>query len=301
MKRHGIPVGRSAAKPASMSLACVVATVAATMATALGLTATAFAAGPRPLPVSLAVPGGVVTLKLPDASAEPPRVLFDGNPVMVLSQPGQRWLAVVGLPLAQAPGRAQISVESGGATRSVAFDVAPKRYRTQRLKVPPRQVELSPEDEARVASEQARLRAAIALFSAPPPATLRLRAPVAGPHSSSFGLRRYFNGQSRNPHSGMDIAAATGTAVVAPAAGRVVDTGDYFFNGQTVVVDHGQGLMTMHCHLSSIDVEIGQQVEAGTRLGKVGATGRVTGPHLHFGVALNRAWVDPALFLGASP
>jgi murein DD-endopeptidase MepM/ murein hydrolase activator NlpD len=284
-----------------MSFAGMIAMVAATLATALGLAATAFAAGPRHLPDSLAVPGGVVTLTLPDATAEAPKVLFDGNPVMVLAQPGQRWLAVVGLPLAQAPGRAQLSVESGGTVRSLPFTVAPKRYRTQRLKVPPRQVDLSAEDEARVAREQARLRAAIAVFSAPAPATLRLRAPVAGPRASSFGLRRFFNGQSRNPHSGMDIAAATGTAVVAPAAGRVVDTGDYFFNGQTVVVDHGQGLMTMHCHLSEIDVAIGQQVESGTRLGKVGATGRVTGPHLHFGVALNRAWVDPALFLDASP
>lgn len=247
------------------------------------------------LPRTSAVPGGVVALELPD-SPSPPRVRFDGNRVMVL-RTARGWRALVGLPLAQAPGEVRIDVEQDGRTEVRRVTIVDKQYRAQYLKVPPGKVDLSPEDEARVAGEQARIRAALATFSEQPPDTLALRPPVGGPRSSSFGLRRYFNQQPRNPHSGMDIAAAVGTPVLAPAEGSVVDAGDYFFNGKSVFVDHGQGLVTMYCHLSQIAVQVGQRVRTGERLGAVGATGRVTGPHLHWGVALNRALVDPAAFL----
>ena len=246
-------------------------------------------------PKSAVVPGGVALLELPPSNTAPV-VRFGARKVMVL-RTVQGWRAVLGLALAQKPGVATVEVEQAGRQSQHRIVVRTKKYAAQYLKVAPKQVDLSPEDAARVEREQLKLRAALTMFSAAPPATLRLAAPIAGPRSSSFGLRRFFNQQPRNPHSGMDIAADTGTLIQAPLAGVVVDTGKYFFNGNNVIVDHGQGLLTMYCHLSAIDVAVGQKVAAGDLLGKVGATGRVTGPHLHFGVTLNGVSVDPALFL----
>ncbi|MBW8469164.1 MAG: peptidoglycan DD-metalloendopeptidase family protein [Thiobacillus sp.] len=248
------------------------------------------------LPQEVPVPGGIVRLSL-GPSQERPRAWAGEVPLLVLGDPIE-WSALVGIPLSAAPGEARIVVQIDGlAPREQAYTVVPKRYAEQRLKVAPKTVDLSPQDLARFERERNHQQTVIAVFSEPLPASLHMRVPTPGRRSSSFGLRRVFNGQSRNPHSGMDIAAPTGTPVMAPLAGLVIDTGDYFFNGQTVWLDHGGGLLSMVCHLSAIDVTTGDVLDAGQRLGAVGATGRVTGPHLHWGVMLNRAMVDPALLL----
>jgi murein DD-endopeptidase MepM/ murein hydrolase activator NlpD len=248
------------------------------------------------LPRENAVPGGVKILRLESTGASLPYVDSDGHRALVV-QEGSTWVAVIGIPLSAPLGMRQVVVRGIDGRHEVEFEVGNKQYASQSLKVAPRQVNLSAADLARVNREKIRIEHALSHWTEPPPEALRLPPPVPGPHSSSFGSRRIFNGESRNPHSGMDIAAPSGTPVLSPIAGTVVDTGSYFFNGNTVFVDHGRGMISMYCHLSSVDVKPGEHVAAGTRVGAVGMTGRATGPHLHWGLSLNRAWVDPELFL----
>jgi murein DD-endopeptidase MepM/ murein hydrolase activator NlpD len=254
------------------------------------------AAATPPLPRFAPVPGGVARVPLGPAPA-PPRVELDGRRALVFGAPSG-WSAAVGIGLHAKPGMdiaLRVTDETG--SREVALRVQPKQYPVQRLTVAPKHVQLSPEDLARHERERAHLQQILQHWSEVPPPTLRLKVPVAGRRSSSFGLRRVFNNEARNPHSGMDIAAPTGTPVAAAAAGEVIDAGDYFFNGRTVIVDHGQGFLTLYCHLDEIGAAPGARLAAGSTLGSVGATGRVTGPHLHFSVYLNATAVDPALFL----
>jgi murein DD-endopeptidase MepM/ murein hydrolase activator NlpD len=265
-----------------------------------GYSNTATAAGKLALPQASLVPGGIFIAPVQGAADRAPVVMYDGNRAMVLRSNDQ-WLAVVGLPLTITAGPASVSVQADDTTDvRLEFAVVNKQYAVQSLKVAPSKVDLSPEDLERSQKDTDRIHAALATYTPQPPATLRLLQPVPGVRSSSYGLRRIFNNEPRNPHSGMDIAAPTGTPIETAADGRVLDAADLFFTGNTVIVDHGAGLITMYCHLSKIDVKIGDELKRGTVLGKVGATGRVTGPHLHWAVALNQTFVDPALFL-ASP
>ena len=272
-------------------------------------------AAPAVWPQALQVPGGVARLSLGPAAARPRALVRQGDvdvPVLVVGDVIE-WTAIVGIPLAASPGDAFITVladgngngngNGNGSPRPLHYTVAAKRYKEQHLQVSPRTVDLSPEDQARYERERDHQAGVMATFTELPAGqaqpSLRMRVPVPGRRSSSFGLRRVFNGQPRNPHSGMDIAAPTGTPIVAPLAARVIDVGDYFFNGGTVWLDHGQGLLSMYCHLSRMDVRVGDVLQAGDAFCQVGATGRVTGPHLHWGVMLNRSMVDPALFIPA--
>jgi murein DD-endopeptidase MepM/ murein hydrolase activator NlpD len=243
------------------------------------------------------VPGGIAKVRL-GAAGNAPRVRLGAERVLVVRDGGE-WVALVGIALATKAGtRLQVEAErtEGGVERH-EITVAPKAYASQHLKAPPSQVELSPEDLARYERERAHMAGVLKTFTEEAPSSLAMVQPTPGRRSSSFGLRRYFNGQARNPHGGMDIAAPVGTPVVAATAARVIDIGDYFFSGRTVVLDHGAGLLSLYAHLSAVDIGLAQNVAAGAPIAKVGATGRVTGPHLHFSVYLNTAAVDPALFL----
>ena len=255
------------------------------------------------LPDGDPVPGGVALLALDTISGEqPPEVTFDRRRVLLVHDE-QTWLAVVGIPLGTQPGIHTIEVQSPGAsTHAVAFEVRPKAYREQHLTIAnQRMVNPLPEDLARIRSESGTIRDQFRRFRAESPEALRFEVPTRGRISSPFGLRRVLNGEPRNPHTGLDIAAAEGTPVHAPAPGRVTETGDFFFNGNTIFIDHGQGLVTMYCHLSRIHVQPDTEVSAGQLIGAVGKTGRVTGAHLHWSVSLNNARVNPTLFLRSRP
>jgi murein DD-endopeptidase MepM/ murein hydrolase activator NlpD len=251
------------------------------------------------LPRESRVPGGIAIIALGAGVASPGEVFFDGHRAPVLPGPSG-WVALIGIPLDTPPGPHSGKFVPAGESepQPLDFTVQGKQYAEQRLQVKnKRHVNPEKDDLERIDRERKRIDTALGTYTAGHTPELAMRPPVAGERSSSFGLRRFFNGESRSPHSGMDIAAATGTQIRAPSPGRVLDAGDFFFNGNTVFLDHGEGVVTLYCHLSRIDVEPGQAVAAGEVIGQVGATGRVTGPHLHWGIAVNRAMVDPALFL----
>jgi len=238
-------------------------------------------------------PGGVAMLDIGAAEGEPPVVEFDGKRVLVMNDAG-RWQAVVGVPLSAEAGRASVTLADGTA---ISFDVSDHAYLEEHLEVAQSYVSLSEENLARYQRERNVIDAALNNWRDVPVDGVALASPVEGPRSSSFGKRRFFNDEPRNPHTGMDIAVPEGTPIAAPRAGVVSETGDFYFNGNTVFLDHGQGLVTMYCHLSEIGVDEGQAISAGETIGLVGKTGRVTGAHLHFGTYLNGNAIDPALLL----
>ncbi|HDX8375270.1 M23 family metallopeptidase [Aeromonas dhakensis] len=242
------------------------------------------------------VPGGVAVVPL-GSEAQAPTARYQDKPVLVVREEGKRWIAIVGIPLKSQPGPHQLQVSDG---RTLGFTVGSKHYREQHIKLKNgRQVNPLAEDMARINRELAEQTRAYQTFSPTQPSNLLFDKPVEGPLSSPFGLRRFFNGEERNPHSGLDFAVGAGTPIKAPAAGKVILIGNYFFNGNTVFVDHGQGLISMFCHMSKVDVKLGQSLPRGGIVGRVGATGRATGPHMHWNVSLNDARVDPAIFIGA--
>ena len=208
------------------------------------------------------------------------------------------WRGLVGIDLTAEPGEYDVEVRAvigaGAAVYTIyTLEVEPKEFPTRHLRVNPSYVDPPQAVIDRILREQDEVAA---IFRAASPER-RWRggfaAPVPGSPTSSFGRRSVYNGQPRSPHSGTDFRAGTGVPVTAPNAATVVLTGDLYFSGQVVILDHGWGLYSYFAHLSAVDVAAGDVVTRGQVVGKVGATGRVTGPHLHWTVRLNDARVDP--------
>ncbi|MGB0468307.1 MAG: peptidoglycan DD-metalloendopeptidase family protein [Pontibacterium sp.] len=254
------------------------------------------------LPRESRVPGGVALVPLTGStSAKMPVVNFRGERVMVLPThqtrfaDQSRWLAVVGIPLKSKASK-PLELKTSGQTYS--FSIKDKEYRAQYLTVKNKKhVNPDPKQIERWKREKTEMVKAFRFWQASHAPDITFELPAKGPYSSPFGLKRFFNKQPRNPHSGVDIAAPHGDPITAPASGTVLAVGNYFFNGNTVIMEHGQGLTTMYCHMSRTDVKIGDKLKTGDLIGAIGKTGRVTGPHLHWSVSLNNVRVDPLLFL----
>ncbi|MDM8565471.1 peptidoglycan DD-metalloendopeptidase family protein [Candidatus Halobeggiatoa sp. HSG11] len=243
-----------------------------------------------------AVPGGIAWISLLTRSNVPPVIKYQNKQVLVLRN-GQQWIALVGIPLTARIG--QHTIINQDNNQQYSFKVTHKRYKVQRINIKnKRKVNPAPSDLRRIRRERELIRSALASPWRPTTTSpLPLMQPIRGRLSSFFGTRRYFNGQRRSSHTGLDIAAPQGTLVGAAAAGKIVRTGNYFFTGNTVIIDHGQGIVTLYGHLNSINVFSNQIVQTGEVIGTVGKTGRATGPHLHWSVSLNQNMIDPTLIM----
>jgi murein DD-endopeptidase MepM/ murein hydrolase activator NlpD len=250
------------------------------------------------LPKSSPIPGGIIIVKTVPANEQRPEAFFSGARVAVVKY-NNVWVAIIGLSLDTTPGQHILyTVTKNGDQHSYSFTVEKHAYPRQNLRIKnKRQVVPSDSDMIRITKETKIIRSAFERWTNTNNANFIFSLPVKGRFSSKFGLRRYFNNEPRKPHSGIDIAAALGTKISAPADGTIITTGNYFFNGNTVFIDHGHGLIGMYNHLNKINVQPGQEILRGQVIGTIGKTGRVTGPHLHWSVSLNNARINPLLLL----
>ncbi len=250
------------------------------------------------LPEAQFTPGGVAIIELANTDSAKPIATFRKKKVMVVAHRG-KWLAVVGLPLNIEAGANSLEIKVPGKNNWLQrhFVIKKKTYPEQRLTIKnKRKVDPNKEDMKKIRADRIKIAKAKGHWSDKIMAS-RFNIPVKGIRSSQFGLKRFFNNKPRRPHGGLDIAAEKGTPVYAPADGTVIEGDNFFFSGNCIFIDHGQGLQTFYAHLSKIDVKPGQTVKRGDKIAEVGESGRVTGPHLHWSVGLNQTWVDPDLFL----
>ncbi|MCW8987057.1 MAG: peptidoglycan DD-metalloendopeptidase family protein, partial [Gammaproteobacteria bacterium] len=248
---------------------------------------------------TLPVPGGIAVVDLNSDFDKQSRAYFEKRRILTRKINNQ-WQAMVGLPLNIKPGIHKISTtDSQGKKKHYQFSVSNKDYETRHITIKnKRMVSPTKKDIERHYKEKPLIVAALKEWTENNNVQTNFITPVEGRFSSIFGLKRIYNNQKRiRRHTGLDIAAPVGTTIKSPAIGQVIRTGSYFFTGNTVFIDHGQGLISMYSHLNETHVKAGQQLDQGQPIGTVGMTGRVSGPHLHWVISLNNTKVDPKLFL----
>ncbi|CEG56319.1 M23 family metallopeptidase [Legionella fallonii] len=248
------------------------------------------------LPENHSVNGGLTIIPI-DINKQP-EAYFQGKRVPVLpSDKPNQWLLLVAIPLNSKDPIQYLTVTKPVNT-TIPFHVSEKFYNTQYLKIKDiSKVDPQQADKVRIDKETKRLAEIYSSYTDTNPFQQQFKAPLRGPISSLFGLKRVYNKEPRDPHSGLDIAAKQGDPIYAVSQGKVVETGDYFFTGNTVIIDHGMGVFSLYAHLSKIDVKPGDSIQQGQEIGLVGMTGRVTGPHLHWTMIVNQTLVEPLLFV----
>ena len=233
--------------------------------------------------------GGVVRIPLPSLATQ---AVFNGKRQLRMGN-----LAIVGIPLETKVGKHTLEYSTTQSNGQIEFFVEDRKYPESHIAISDsKMVTPSKMDLARINQETAIMKAVYARHSAHPADLYPIMAPAEGRVSDVFGSRRFFNGEPRRPHSGIDYAAPIGTPVRAPAPGEIAVTGHFYFNGKTVLIDHGGGFVSMMCHMNKITVSEGEFIERGTVIGTIGTTGRSTGPHLHWSVSLQGDRVDPITF-----
>lgn len=248
------------------------------------------------LPENHSVNGGLTII--PIDIKQQPQVYYHNKKVPVLPSPNaNQWLLIVGIPLDTTQTVDTLTM-THPLRSTIPFQVSQKFYATQQLKITdPRKVDPYEEDRIRINQEAKEMAAFFAGFTAANPFSQGFKAPVHGPVSSLFGLKRVYNKSPQAPHSGLDIAAPENAPVKASAKGKVVAVKDYFFTGNTVIVDHGLGVYSLYAHLKDVHAKEGQLLNQGELIGTIGKTGRATGPHLHWSMIVNQTLVDPLLFV----
>ncbi|WP_244610259.1 peptidoglycan DD-metalloendopeptidase family protein [Bathymodiolus heckerae thiotrophic gill symbiont] len=244
------------------------------------------------------VPGGVAVIDF-ESNHSNPKAFYRTVPLYVQHIKDRHWQVLVGIPLLEKLGKKSITVQ-GLSTQTLNFEVKKHNYTEQHITLKGKNKKYVNPNLAhmkRINQERPILSKARTVFSDKTLSNGLFSRPVDGITTSPFGLKRFYNGQARRPHTGLDYAGGIGTLIKAPADGKVILIGEYFFNGKAIFLDHGQGLISVYIHLNKHLVKQGQSVKQGEVIGKIGQSGRATGPHLHWGVYLNRTAINPNLFL----
>ena len=246
-------------------------------------------------------PGGIAVFDF-ESSHNNPRAFYRSIPLYTQHIEGTHWQTLLGIPLMEKAGKKFITIRDF-STRTLSVEI-----KVPQVKRPAKQnIKLKGKDKKyvnpnavhmdRIIKERSILGKARLFYSNKILSDRLFSRPVSGVITSPFGIKRFYNGQPRRPHTGLDYAGDTGTPIKAPAAGKVILVGNYFFNGNTIFLDHGQGLISVYIHMNKYIAKQGQKVKKGDIIGTIGQTGRTTGPHLHWGVYLNRTVINPNLLL----